>query len=125
MALRQIPYDAIPLLFLDSPPHSALEVVALSLARYLRNYAAALFFYIDWMFLVEGEAAGDYYDGQAVLMRYEKETKGQGACVVKEGVLAAFGELVKIYEDVFGSGGHATLDWGHWFRVQERGLEEH
>ena len=122
MTLRPILYDAIPPR-LDSPPHRALEALAL-LARYSRNYAAALFILINWTLLVVEEADWDYYDDvQAALTRYDDETKGQETCVV--GVLAVLCETEETHEGVFGSGGHATRDWSLWFRVQERGLEEH
>ena len=136
MALRLIMYDAIPLipLFLGRPPHHAPETTFLwlkfdepegtnVLAAGHRNHAAALY----GTFLVEGEAAEDFYDnGQEVVTRYEKETKGQEVSErYDEGALAELGETTKFHWDVSRFRGHATRDWGYWFRVLERGLKKH
>ena len=107
------------------------------MARRLIRFDAVLIF--GWYplyetFLVEGEAAEDSYDnGMEVVTRYEMEKKEQeasgrvfhGLPRSTTGVLAGLGERTKFHWGVSRFRGHATRDWGHWFRELERGFSKH
>ena len=81
---------------------------------------------------VEGEGEDSYCDGMEVVTRYEREAvvlelfyHGLPRSTNGKGVLAELDETTRFHGDGSRFRGHATLDWGHWFREVERGFVKH